>query len=238
MKNAICFLSCLLLLACMASAHPGRTDSEGGHYDRSTGEYHYHHGKPAHQHENDVCPYDSTTNITSNSETNTPIPEYQYDQNDGTCGTAYNAGYDYGMKLLLEINYSFPVDLTESAERLCEENHITDDTLLSESDFTFEEFFEDGYYQAEEDLQNYLDSIITPCDSNFENSEMIQDTGFQEQISQKSTSANSDNTYELSESEKQEAREGVAQGRSYPYLYLIFIIIGIVGWIIKKIQNR
>ena len=25
-------------------AHPGRTDSNGGHYDRSTGEYHYHNG--------------------------------------------------------------------------------------------------------------------------------------------------------------------------------------------------
>ena len=25
-------------------AHPGRTDSNGGHYDRSTGIYHYHNG--------------------------------------------------------------------------------------------------------------------------------------------------------------------------------------------------
>lgn len=40
-------------------AHPGRTDSSGGHYDRSTGEYHYHHGYPAHQHPNGICPYES-----------------------------------------------------------------------------------------------------------------------------------------------------------------------------------
>lgn len=39
-------------------AHPGRTDSSGGHYDHSTGEYHYHHGYPAHQHPDGVCPYD------------------------------------------------------------------------------------------------------------------------------------------------------------------------------------
>lgn len=39
-------------------AHPGRTDSRGGHYNRSTGEYHYHHGYPAHQHPDGVCPYD------------------------------------------------------------------------------------------------------------------------------------------------------------------------------------
>lgn len=31
-------------------AHSGGTDSKGGHYDHSTGEYHYHHGYPEHQH--------------------------------------------------------------------------------------------------------------------------------------------------------------------------------------------
>lgn len=29
----------------IVNAHPGRTDSNGGHYDRSTGEYHYHNGE-------------------------------------------------------------------------------------------------------------------------------------------------------------------------------------------------
>ena len=38
------------LLAIGASAHSGGTDSNGGHYDHSTGEYHYHHGRPAHNH--------------------------------------------------------------------------------------------------------------------------------------------------------------------------------------------
>ena len=41
----------LLFILCVAtlpvSSHPGRTDSNGGHYDRSTGEYHYHDGKYA-----------------------------------------------------------------------------------------------------------------------------------------------------------------------------------------------
>ena len=31
-------------------AHPGRTDSKGGHTNHSTGGYHYHHGYPEHQH--------------------------------------------------------------------------------------------------------------------------------------------------------------------------------------------
>ena len=27
-----------------AAAHPGKTDANGGHYNRKTGEYHYHNG--------------------------------------------------------------------------------------------------------------------------------------------------------------------------------------------------
>lgn len=41
-----------------AFAHPGGTDGNGGHVDRSTGEYHYHHGYSAHDHVDGVCPYD------------------------------------------------------------------------------------------------------------------------------------------------------------------------------------
>lgn len=58
----ISFLTLFLLLN-VASAHSGRTDSNGGHTVSATGEYHYHHGYPAHDHEDldgdgDLdCPY-------------------------------------------------------------------------------------------------------------------------------------------------------------------------------------
>lgn len=61
-------------LTASASAHSGRTDENGGHWDSETGEYHYHHGYPAHDHE-DLdgdgildCPYefDDKTNHSSN----------------------------------------------------------------------------------------------------------------------------------------------------------------------------
>lgn len=56
----------IILGSCVAVfAHPGKTDSNGGHFDRSTGEYHYHHGYPAHQHENGTCPYDFKNNEKS-----------------------------------------------------------------------------------------------------------------------------------------------------------------------------
>lgn len=64
----------VLILSCcsVVYAHPGRTDSSGGHYNRSTGEYHYHHGYPAHQHENGVCPYDSKSKTSPNAGTRKP----------------------------------------------------------------------------------------------------------------------------------------------------------------------
>ena len=55
------FLILLLFSTTYVFAHPGRTDSDGGHYDYDNdsglGEYHYHHGYPAHLHKNGVCPY-------------------------------------------------------------------------------------------------------------------------------------------------------------------------------------
>ena len=59
MKRFTLALSLLLVLTffATASAHPGGTDEYGGHVDHSTGEYHYHHGEPAHYHTNGICPY-------------------------------------------------------------------------------------------------------------------------------------------------------------------------------------
>lgn len=58
MRKITLLISALLILCVTVSAHSGKTDANGGHYDRSTGEYHYHHGYPAHQHTDGVCPYD------------------------------------------------------------------------------------------------------------------------------------------------------------------------------------
>ena len=70
MKKILCILISIitiLSLTVLCFAHSGRTDSNGGHYDRSTGEYHYHHGESAHQHPNGICPYENNnTNVASN----------------------------------------------------------------------------------------------------------------------------------------------------------------------------
>lgn len=58
MKKLAVFIALVGLLIVPALAHPGGTDYKGGHTDRSTGEYHYHHGYSAHDHVDGVCPYD------------------------------------------------------------------------------------------------------------------------------------------------------------------------------------
>lgn len=74
MKRFILFLFFFFLFSVpAASAHPGHTDSNGGHTDRSTGEYHYHHGYEEHQHYDmngdgiNDCPYDFKDKTGSSS---------------------------------------------------------------------------------------------------------------------------------------------------------------------------
>lgn len=69
----LCFVLCLF--ANVASAHSGKTDFNGGHYDQTFNEYHYHHGYPAHQHydmDGDgvidcLYGFNDNTNLNSNS---------------------------------------------------------------------------------------------------------------------------------------------------------------------------
>lgn len=65
----------ILIFAIPVQAHSGRTDSKGGHHVTATGEYHYHHGYPAHQHPNGICPYaaNSVSANTSESDSNNPF---------------------------------------------------------------------------------------------------------------------------------------------------------------------
>lgn len=84
-KALLCFAIIILiavLLPPSALAHSGKTDSNGGHYDSDTGEYHYHHGYPAHQHTGGKCPYDyddktdyNSGNSSTSSNTKTDEPD-------------------------------------------------------------------------------------------------------------------------------------------------------------------
>lgn len=92
------------ILPVPVSAHQGRTDSNGGHYDRSTGEYHYHHGYPEHQHydmdgDGDLdCPYDfdDRTGSNSGSTGSTYLSAEAWLTSQGENEDRYEEGYDSG----------------------------------------------------------------------------------------------------------------------------------------------
>ena len=67
MKRYVAIFLLCTIICLPSSAHSGRTDSRGGHTNRSTGEYHYHHGYPEHQHTNGVCPYDYKNAVKNNT---------------------------------------------------------------------------------------------------------------------------------------------------------------------------
>jgi hypothetical protein len=89
MKFHKLFITLLTVLLCMhclcvsTIAHSGRTDSKGGHHDRSDGSYHYHHGYSAHDHYDmdgdgkKDCPYefDDKTDHNSNGGSSTSSTE-------------------------------------------------------------------------------------------------------------------------------------------------------------------
>lgn len=84
----------LLVLTVPAYAHPGKTDANGGHYNRSTGEYHYHHGHPEHQHIDGFCPYEYDDRTGQNSGTSSGgsasddrIPSVQRNTDSSESGT-------------------------------------------------------------------------------------------------------------------------------------------------------
>ena len=77
-RNLLALLLLIIfLIPISVSAHQGRTDENGGHYVDRTGEYHYHHGYPAHDHydmdgDGDKdCPYTFKANTNSNNKSNT-----------------------------------------------------------------------------------------------------------------------------------------------------------------------
>lgn len=69
LRIAVALLLAAMICCVAGFAHPGRTDANGGHWNRSTGTYHYHHGYPEHQHTNGICPYDFDDQTGANSGT-------------------------------------------------------------------------------------------------------------------------------------------------------------------------
>lgn len=103
LKKILALLSVLMIvfsLSVTSLAHSGGTDSKGGHYNRSTGEYHYHHGYSAHQHPGGVCPYDFDDKTSHSSTGITSSKNNSSDTYNMVLGTSLAFGILIGMCLL------------------------------------------------------------------------------------------------------------------------------------------
>lgn len=94
----------VLVFSLPTLAHSGRTDSNGGHYNHSTGAYHYHHGYPEHRHYDMDgngtidCPYTYTAPTISQdydfSFPNTESDPYKYLPKDNYSQPSFDFKFD------------------------------------------------------------------------------------------------------------------------------------------------
>ena len=151
-------LLCLLLLSVLlpcASAHGGKTDADGGHYDTQTGEYHYHHGYSAHQHPNGVCPYDSAVQTNTSYQTKKQVDEDKWiEPTESSFQYHHNEGYLTFISEMIDSEEYQPYEymLIDMAN----ENTLSGDTPLEETGYDAEEAFNMGYDSAQDDFQNIL----------------------------------------------------------------------------------
>ena len=75
MKKVIAFLIIFISISNISIAHSGRTDSNGGHYDSSTGEYHYH---------NDGSSYENELIVEDDDNTISSFDKYQIEKLNNT----------------------------------------------------------------------------------------------------------------------------------------------------------
>ena len=151
-KKIIAVLALLSLLTPLASAHPGHTDAAGGHWDSSTGEYHYHHGYPAHQHENGICPYEQPEAQELAAE-----DEYDYDYGPeaetdfDSKREAWASGFESG------IDYSFDKRDTDSAYSVGYADGY-EQGLAEGRDSGYDEGYQDSYNEGYRDGYDATDS--------------------------------------------------------------------------------
>jgi hypothetical protein len=83
-RGKIALVLAIIILFCVpVFAHSGKTDSKGGHHDRQNGGYHYHHGYPAHDHTNGICPYEYDDKTGQISEFTQSYVQYTYSADSG-----------------------------------------------------------------------------------------------------------------------------------------------------------
>ena len=80
MKNTIiAFILCFFLFPALILAHPGQTDSSGGHTNKKTGEYHYHNGGGSSSSSSGSYSYSQPADVVSIQKVQVRLTELGYD---------------------------------------------------------------------------------------------------------------------------------------------------------------
>ena len=100
-KKRVIYILFVILLSSFSItsfAHPGRTDSNGGHHDNKNksglGSYHYHHGMGPHLHPGGVCPYGAGDSQTSSY---TPSPSISIKNYPETLNVGESGRFEYSV---------------------------------------------------------------------------------------------------------------------------------------------
>mgnify|MGYP003377908942 CR=1 FL=1 len=227
----------LFLFVIGAFAHSGKTDSAGGHYNHSTGEYHYHHGYPAHQHPEGICPYSSDNHTTESSGTSgssavsssSSSSSAQYDpftdeSTEGSYEEAFNAGMEYYFAELLRTgDYD---DLESVMDELYTDHYQDDYTPLTDINYVYFEAFSDGYYSAEWTLQEWIDENSVSPDE-LDSDELPQEYGDMIDYEESSDIENEDtiyDSYDVSDSTSKITSSGASSDEGFFSLLFSWIL--------------
>lgn len=213
-KKFISAVGCLLMLTPVALAHPGKTDANGGHWNTETGEYHYHHGYPAHLHNNGVCPYgfDVKYDPQYAEEEPEPSPAIAAAQAAvAASGEAELAENDYGPEAEEDFESkreAYASGYEDGKEGGYDQAH----------DDGYEEGYEEGYQQGESDgydpayedgyNEGYRDGL--DADRSAPNNDIID----RSELSAPRTVTNPDKKYDVEQ---------------WLYLYIPLIVVGILA---------
>ena len=109
MKRIKIILCCILIINTFTYAHSGKTDSNGGHYNSSTGEYHYHHGYPAHSVCGVNCPYNNIDATNHNSSSSSRTSNYKKSETTKTQKQDYQMSFWEKIFISILLSYfAFP----------------------------------------------------------------------------------------------------------------------------------
>ncbi len=151
---------CIFSFALLCFAHSGRTDANGGHFDHSTGEYHYHNSNSINETITETCGYDyeyykEKAKKKDEEEYQKLVEDYEKRQELLDNTTTENSGIDweYHRQKAIEKGEEEYQKLVEDNKKRQELfNNSTNDSDETTSYKSFAEYTNEKYANRESDI--------------------------------------------------------------------------------------